>query len=70
VEAFKRKNFEKLIMYIIKNGVESLGLKVVEGNTLERTDGRKLSKELSQVKGNLLIDYGEFGSHLPEYNNL
>jgi len=64
--AFKGKNFEKLILYIIKDEVEVLGLKVVDGNTLERTNSRNLSKELSQVKRNLLIDYGEFGSHLPD----
>ena len=64
--AFKGKNFEKLIMHIIKDEVESLGLKVVNGNTLERTNSRNLSKELSQVKRNLLIDYGEFGAHLPD----
>ena len=64
--AFKGKNFEKLIMYIIKDEVESLGLKVIEGDTLERTNSRNLSKELSQVKRNLLIDYGEFGAHLPD----
>jgi len=64
--AFKGKNFEKLIMYIIKDEVESLGLKVIEGNVLERSDNRNLSKELSQVKRNLLIDYGEFGAHLPD----
>jgi len=64
--AFKRKSFEKLIMHIIKDEVESLGLKVVDGNILERTNSKNLSKELSQVKRNLLIDYGEFGSHLPD----
>lgn len=64
--AFKGKNFEKLIIHIIKNEVESLGLKVVDGNTLERTNSKNLSRELSQVKRNLLIDYGEFGSHLPD----
>ena len=64
--AFKGKNFEKLVMYIIKDEVESLGLKIVEGNTLERTNSKNLSKELSQVKRNLLIDYGEFGAHLPD----
>jgi len=26
----------------------------------------KLGKELSQVKRNLAIDYGEFGLHLPD----
>lgn len=64
--AFKGKNFEKLIMYIIKDEVENLGLKVIDGNTLERTNSKNLSKELSQVKRNLLIDYGEFGAHLPD----
>jgi len=64
--AFKGKNFEKLVMHIIKDGVESLGLKVIEGNVLERTSSKNLPKELSQVKRNLLIDYGEFGSHLPD----
>jgi len=64
--AFKGKNFEKLIMYIIKDGIENLGLKAVDGNTLEKTNSRNLSRELSLVKRNLLIDYGEFGAHLPD----
>jgi len=64
--AFKGKNLERLIAYIIKDEVESLGLKLVEGNALERTKSENLSRELSAVKRNLLIDYGEFGSHLPD----
>jgi len=62
--AFKGKNLEKLVQYIITDEVEELGLKVVNGNQLERTIN--LSKELSQVKRNLSIDYGEFGLHLPD----
>ena len=62
--AFKGKNLEKLVQYIITDEVEELGLKVVNGNKLERTT--KLSRELSQVKRNLAIDYGEFGLHLPD----
>ena len=62
--AFKGKNLEKLVQYIITDEVEELGLKVVSGNKLERTTN--LSKELSQVKRNLAIDYGEFGLHLPD----
>jgi type II restriction enzyme len=62
--AFKGKNLEKLVQYIITDEVEELGLKVVNGNKLERTTN--LSKELSQVKRNLAIDYGEFGLHLPD----
>lgn len=62
--AFKGKNLEKLVQYIITDEVEELGLKVFNGNQLERTTN--LSKELSQVKRNLAIDYGEFGLHLPD----
>jgi type II restriction enzyme len=64
--AFKGKNLEKLVAYIIKDEIEDLGLKVVDGNTLERTNSKNLSEELNRVKRNLLVDYGEFGSHLPD----
>lgn len=64
--AFKGKNLEKLIEYIITDEVRALGLEVVNGNSLERTSGSNLSKELSLVKRNLIVDYGEFGSHLPD----
>lgn len=64
--AFKGKNLEKLIMYIIKKEVENLGLKVIGGNTLERKNSKNLSEELNRVKRNLLIDYGKFGAHLPD----
>lgn len=64
--AFKGKNLEKLIIHIIKDEVENLGLKIVEGNTLEKTNSSNLSRELNIVKRNLLVDYGEFGSHLPD----
>lgn len=62
--AFKGKNLEKLVQYIITEEIEALGLRVINGNKLERTT--KLSKELSRVKRNLAIDYGEFGLHLPD----
>ena len=64
--AFKGKNYEKLVLHIIKKEVESLGLKIVDGNRLERTLSRNLPLELNRVKRNLLIDYGEFGLHLPD----
>lgn len=64
--AFKGKNLEKLVIYIIRDQVESLGLKIVDGNTLERTHTKNLPEELSRVKRNLLVDYGEFGYHLPD----
>ena len=64
--AFKGKNLEKLVTYIIKDEIESLGLKLVDGNKLELTRSENLSRELGTVKRNLLIDYGEFGAHLPD----
>ena len=64
--SFKGKNLEKLIAYIIRDEVETLGLKLVDGNTLDRTKTENLSRELSTVKRNLLVDYGEFGAHMPD----
>ena len=64
--AWKGKNLEKLVLYMLKKEVELLGLRIVEGNKLERTSGQNLPKELGQVKRNLLVDFGEFGSHLPD----
>ena len=62
--AFKGKNFEKLIQYIITDSIESLGMKVINGNKLERS--KNLPYELRLVKRNLAIDYGEYGLHLPD----
>lgn len=64
--AFKGKNLEKLILYIIKDEINEMGLQCVAGNVLERTVSRNLPRELSLVKRNLLVDYGEFGEHLPD----
>jgi len=64
--AFKGKNLEKLIEYIITDEVQELRLKVINGNVLERTNEKNLSEELGQIKRNLLIDYGQFGYHLPD----
>jgi len=57
---------EKLITYMLENEIAALGLKVVRGRSLERKKSENLSKELSIVKRNLLVDYGEFGCHLPD----
>ncbi len=64
--AFKGKNLEKLIEYIITDEVRALGLELVNGAGLERTGSANLSKELSLVKRNLIVDYGEYGAHLPD----
>lgn len=62
--AFKGKNLEKLIEYIITDKLTDLGLTIINGNTLERSTN--LDEHLAKVKRNLLIDYGKFGCHLPD----
>lgn len=64
--AFKGKNLEKLIIYILRDIINGLGLEVADGNRLENTNSANLSKELSLVKRNLLVDFGEHGSHMPD----
>jgi len=64
--AWKGKNLEKLVLHMLKKEIELLGLRIVEGNKLERTTGQNLSFELGSVKRNLLVDFGEFGSYLPD----
>ena len=62
--AFKGKNFEKLIQHNITESIEALGMKVINGNQLERS--KSLPYKLRLVKRNLAVDYGEFGLHLPD----
>jgi len=57
---------EKLITHILEDEVAGLGLRIVRGKKLDKSKSQNLSKELSLVKRNLLVDYGEFGSHLPD----
>ncbi len=64
--AFKGKNLEKLVLYIMTDEVEALGLKIIDGNYLERSDGKNLTKEENEVKRNLLVHFGEYGSFLPD----
>ena len=62
--AFKGKNMQKLIMHIIKTEVEDMGLQVIDGDGFEKTQNQ--NGRLDRVKRNLVIDYGEFGYHLPD----
>ena len=62
--AFKGKNLQKLILHIIISSVEELGLKAIDGDKIERT--QNLPFELDKVKRNLIINYGEYGCHLPD----
>ena len=67
--AWKGKNFEKLVRRIVKeeighlNQTNGLNLATTNDTTLGHTN---LSYELDCVKRNLLVDYGRFGSHLPD----
>jgi type II restriction enzyme len=62
----KGNMLEKLITHILEDEVAGLGLMIVRGKKLDKSKSENLSKELSLVKRNLLVDYGEFGSHLPD----
>jgi len=63
---FKGHNLEKLILYIIQDEVEALGLKVESGSKFEKTKSENLTEELSRVKRNVSVDFGEFGLHVPD----
>lgn len=63
--AFKDKNLEKLIEHIIKDEIEKLNLSIINGNILEHNKYSDNNK-LDLLKRNLVIDYGEFGMHLPD----
>ena len=65
--AFKGKNLEKLILYIIKRCVQDMELGIISGDKLE---GKILDKQLSKIKRNVLVDYGEYGCHLPDVDLL
>jgi type II restriction enzyme len=62
-KSFKGSSLEKLIEYVVEDQVKSLGLSIISGNRLK---AKKLSLELQSVKRNLVIDFGDFGMHLPD----
>lgn len=53
-------------MYIIQKEVEEIGLKVVSGRKFEKIKPENLTEELSKVKRNVSVDFGEFGLHTPD----
>ena len=59
---FKGANFEKLILYIIGQEIESMDLKCIPGDLLNK---KNLPVELSKVYYNLVIRYSRF-SVLPD----
>jgi type II restriction enzyme len=56
-KAFKGKNFEKVIWYMIDEELQSINLRAIPGNQLGR---KRLPPELSKVYRNLLIRYGQW----------
>lgn len=64
-QSLRWESLRKFVPYIIVDEVKSLGLNVAHGHTLKAA--RDLSKQLSQVKRNLLINYGgQLGCHMPD----
>ncbi len=62
--AFKGKNMQRLLLYMIRSEVNDLGLTCVDGSKLERK--KNLDHELDRVKRNIVVDYEEYGLHLPD----
>ena len=65
-KGFKGNALEKLILHILNDSVEGLGLKIISGKSFEKTKPENLSTELKHVKKNLAIDFGEYGFHVPD----
>ena len=64
-QSLRWESLRKFVPYIIVDEIKSLGLNVAHGHTLKAA--RDLSKQLSQVKRNLLINYGgQLGCHMPD----
>jgi type II restriction enzyme len=64
-KAFKGKLLEEIIMNEIYDEVEKNGLKVIKGSELEKED-KNLDNCLASVKRSLVVDFGEYGMHLPD----
>ncbi len=58
-------NFEKLALHILSKLIDEAGLqlKLIQGSILER---QQTDVQLSQVKRNILVDFGEFGCFMPD----
>lgn len=54
---------EKIIERILIASIKDLGLEIINGKKLIADN---LSEDMDRLKRNLLIDYGEFGCHLPD----
>ena len=59
----KGRILERLLNHILEKEVRELGLKMISGNKLT---SNQLPPLLDRVKRNLLVDYGQYGMHLPD----
>ncbi|MEO0095257.1 MAG: BsaWI family type II restriction enzyme [candidate division WOR-3 bacterium] len=62
---FKGNMLEDVILEYIVEELRAMGLEVIKGATLDKAD-RNLTECLSKVKRNIVVDFGEFGMHLPD----
>lgn len=63
---FKGNALERLIDYILKEKIEEMGLKIINGKKIDRTLPKNLNIELQTVKKNLSVDFGRLGFHIPD----
>ncbi|MEO0160561.1 MAG: BsaWI family type II restriction enzyme [candidate division WOR-3 bacterium] len=62
---FKGKLLEDVILDYIVEELRKIGFEVIKGSKLEKADN-KLGECLSKVKRSIVVDFGEFGMHLPD----
>ncbi|MEJ7554630.1 MAG: BsaWI family type II restriction enzyme [Aquificaceae bacterium] len=62
-KAFKGRLLEELIVEVISSEVKKHGLNIISGSKLS---GIVLDECLCMVKRSILVDYGEFGMHVPD----
>ncbi|MCS6958119.1 MAG: BsaWI family type II restriction enzyme [Aquificaceae bacterium] len=60
---FKGKLLEELVINAIEKELKEEGLKIIKGSLLTREN---LTECFSWIKRSLVVDYGEFGMHLPD----
>lgn len=62
---FKGKLLEDVLLDYLKRKLQEFGFGVIKGSDLEKEDNR-LEECLSMVKRGIVVDFGEFGMHLPD----
>lgn len=62
---FKGNILEDVILDYIVEELKMMGFEVIKGSKLEKRD-TKLTECLSKVKRGVVVDFGEFGMHLPD----